>query len=133
MKSSYYKVGLVITALWLICSTILGAQTSNISGIINIYTAVTATGTCPNQITVNNTAGFSAGNTVLIMQMKGATIDQTNTAAFGTVTSYNNSGLFEKAVILNVNGNQIYFTNDLVNSYTAPAGKVQMILVPQYV
>ncbi len=109
------------------------AQTTNISGTINSYIDVTALGPCANQIDVSNSSGFAAGNVVLIIQMKGATIDETNTAAFGTITGYNNSGKFERATILGITGNTIYFTKDLVNVYNAPAGKVQMILIPQYV
>src|SRR5688500_847376 len=127
MKSSSLKLSLLVVCLCLAWVNSIYAHTSNISGTINIYTAVTAPCLCPNQITVASSAGFSAGNTVLIIQMQGATIDQTNTAAFGTITAYNNCGLFEKAVILSISGNDIYFTNDLVNSYNLPLGKVQMI------
>ncbi len=109
------------------------AQTTNISGTINTYIDVMTFGPCPNQLDVSNSAGFAGGDVVLIIQMKGATIDETNTAAFGTVTAYNGSGRFEKATIASIAGNTIYFVNDLVNTYNAPAGKVQMISIPQYV
>lgn len=115
------------------CISYLNAQTTNISGTINTYIDVTALGPCDNQITVSNSAGFAPGNVVLLIQMKGATIDETNSAAFGTITAYNNSGSFEKATIQSIVGNVIYFTFDLLNSYDVPTGKVQMISVPQYV
>ena len=62
----------------------------NISGIINIYTPVTAINatTCIPSITVVSSVGFSVGDTVLIIQMKGAQIDTTNTVAFGAISSY---------------------------------------------
>ena len=46
------------------------AQTTNISGVINIYTPVLTQGPCANVITVSSSAGFSVGDTVLIIQMQ---------------------------------------------------------------
>lgn len=107
------------------------AQTTNISGVINIYTPVLTQGPCANVITVTNASGFAVGDTVLIIQMQGATIDQTNTAAYGTISSYNGAGSFEKAEIMSLVGNTVYFTQDLVNAYDF-GGKVQMVNVPVY-
>src|SRR5690349_8202188 len=110
-----YRLTTLATAL--ILSMVLGlscaySQTTNISGIINIYTPVLAYGPCQNFVTVGSSAGFVAGDTVLIIQMQGAIIDETNTAAYGTVSNYNGAGLFEKAVIQSVAGNSVYFVND---------------------
>ena len=58
-----------------------GCYAQNISGIINIYTPVTnITGNV--NIVVNSTSVFCAGDKVLIMQMKGASIIQTNTVNY---------------------------------------------------
>ena len=50
-----------------------------INGIINTYTKVTSIDAA-NIVTVQDAAGFKAGDTVLLIQMKGATIftDATN-------------------------------------------------------
>lgn len=110
----------------------LQAQT-NISGTINTYTAVTAFDTiCPNHnITVASGAGFSAGDTVLIIQMQGATMDETNTASFGDVTNYNDAGNYEFLIISAVVGNIITFQTQITRTYTL-TGNVQLIHVPTY-
>ena len=61
------------------------SQNTNISGIINTYAAVNSIST--NTITLSSTASLSVGDLVLIIQMQGATINETNTAAFGNTTS----------------------------------------------
>jgi hypothetical protein len=107
------------------------SQTSTITGIINIYTPVLSYGPCANFVTVGSSAGFAVGDTVLLIQMQGAIIDQTNTAAYGTISNYNGAGLFEKAEIQGISGNSVYFTQNLINTYDF-AGKVQMISIPVY-
>ena len=48
----------------------------NISGIINDYTPVTAIISCG--VSVGSATAFSVGDTVLLIQMKGASIDTSN-------------------------------------------------------
>lgn len=106
------------------------AQT-NIGGTVNTYVDVTAVGICPNKISVSNSAGFTAGNSVILIQMQGATMDESNSSSFGNISSYNSAGLWEKLVIHSVAGNTITFTRNLLNTYNI-SGKVQMILMPTY-
>jgi hypothetical protein len=106
------------------------AQT-DVSGIINEYSQVTAFSPCNNSVTVGNTTPFAAGDRALIIQMKGATINLTNTAAFGDIIDLGDAGNYEFVEIAAVNGNDIQFTNTLLNSYTV-SGLVQLITVPQY-
>lgn len=108
---------------------ILG-QTS-LSGVINHYAAVTAVDYCQNSATVSSIADFSPGMTVLLIQMKGATINTTNTAAFGDVTDLGHAGRFEKATIASLSGNTVFFQNALVNTYHT-GGSVQLVEVPVY-
>lgn len=110
----------------------VSSQTVGISGIINIYTPVVQFYPCSNAFEVGSTAGFAVGDTVLLIQMQGAVINQSNSASYGTVTDYNSAGLYEKGVIQSITANDIYFTKDLVNSYDVN-GHVQMISIPQYV
>ena len=63
--------------------------------IINDYTPVLALNPCTNTLTVENGTAYNVGDTVLLIQMKGAIIDSTNTAAFGTITDYKNAGNYE--------------------------------------
>lgn len=104
-----------------------------ISGIINVYTqAASDIFICQEKIPVKNTSGFSAGDLVLIVQMQGAEIDNTNTAQYGTVTGYANAGNYEFALVDSIgSGNIIFLKNPLLRNFSA-SGKTQVILVPQY-
>lgn len=104
----------------------------SISGVINDYTEVLAFDPCKNALTVTNATAFNVGDTVLIMQMKGAVVDSTNTAAFGTITDYKNSGNYEFNYVKNKTGNVIELTNYLTRQYDIPDGKVQLIRVPYF-
>ncbi len=74
----------------------IGTQTkSNISNIINIYTPVVNYEPCKNIIIVEDGTGYNAGDTVLLIQMKGAIIDSSNAATFGTITNLRNAGNYE--------------------------------------
>ncbi len=100
-----------------------------ISGTVNIYTAVNTI--AGNVLTVSSAAGFSAGDRVLIIQMKGATINNSNSSSFGNITAYNNAGNNEFNEIASISGNNVTVTNALVNAYTTTA-KVQLVRIPQY-
>ncbi len=104
---------------------------TNISGTINTYTSVTSIGLCPNKITVADPTGFAGGNTVIIIQMQGASIDESNSSSFGTISAYNNSGRWEKAIISSVVGSEVTLTRYLLNTYEL-GGHIQMIRVPVY-
>jgi gliding motility-associated-like protein len=100
--------------------------------VVNIYTEVLAYNTCNNQITVSNDSGYFVGDTVLLIQMKGALIDTSNTAAFGTILDYRNAGNYEFNYISQKAGNVITFKNNLTKSYDIPDGVVQLVRVPSY-
>ncbi|MEO8405115.1 MAG: LamG-like jellyroll fold domain-containing protein, partial [Chitinophagaceae bacterium] len=100
--------------------------------IINKYTPVLSLEPCHNKITVQNATDFNVGDTVIIMQMKGAVIDSTNTAAFGNVTDYKNAGNYEYNYVKGKAGNVIELKNVLTRQYDLPDGKVQLIRVPYF-
>ena len=102
-----------------------------ISGIINIYTKVTAVNYVCNFITVSSPTGFAAGDKVLLIQMQGASITQTNTVNFGDIAAIGDAGNYEFGIIDHFSGNDVYFSKILLRTYT-PSGSVQMISVPQY-
>jgi gliding motility-associated-like protein len=104
----------------------------NISNIINQYTPVISFGSCKNEILVEDAANYKVGDTVLIIQMKGAAIDSSNTANFGTITNYNNAGNYEFNYIKKISGNSISLKNIVTRLYDLPNGKVQLIRVPYY-
>ena len=113
---------------------VLGGCTSGtgISNIINEYTPIIALNPCTNKITVEDATKFNPGDTVLMIQMKGAVIDSTNSSSFGNITDYKNSGNYEFNYVKAKAGNIIELKNKLTRQYDIPTGKVQLIRIPYY-
>lgn len=109
--------------------TVAGAQ--NISGVINIYTTVKSV-TC-SSITVTSAMGFKAGDTVMIIAMRGAYADTTdNNRKFGFVTNYNTVGNYELDIIKSIAGTTINLQSGLIRTYNPSTADVQLIRVPYY-
>ena len=132
---------LLVTIVSLFFSGNIIAQT-NISGIVNDYSAVINLSfpacvpcdnspACLNAITVTDATGFSVGDRALIIQMKGATMDLTNTATSGIVTAIGNAGNYEFFTISSIVGNVITPNGQLLRIYDVP-GLVQIVRVPDY-
>jgi gliding motility-associated-like protein len=100
--------------------------------IINTYTPVLALNPCTNKITVEDASTFNIGDTVLMIQMKGAVIDSSNTGAFGTVTNFKNAGNYEYNYVKSKSANVVELKNVLLRQYDIPQGRVQLIRVPYY-
>lgn len=64
----------------------------NISGVINNYAVVNTINI--NVLQVSTTNGFNIGDKVMIIKMKGATINQTNSPAYGDTISLNEAGKY---------------------------------------
>lgn len=108
-----------------------------ISGIINEYTAVDSIYPTKDTIEVRNPSLFSANDTVMMYQVKGADvrIDTTSPGTrhlFGTLASANNAGNYEIILVNEVVGNKVIFKVSLNNTYTTN-DIVQLITVPSYV
>ncbi len=93
-------------------------------------------------IAVNNPGGpngldlttLTPGDLILIIQMAGASIDQSNATNYGNVTNLNSAGRHEFLTVNAVEANMIRINppcSGLRFSYSA-AGKTQIIRVPQY-
>ncbi len=104
----------------------------SISGVVNYYTPVINIDDDCSTISVKNGSGFSAGDLILIIQMQGARIDESESPSYGEILDFKNAGNFEFVIVESVNGNNIYLKYALTGSYTI-SGKVQLIKVPQYV
>jgi gliding motility-associated-like protein len=107
----------------------VSAQTTNVSGIINSYTSISSIGS--QSVNAVTTSGFAIGDKVLLIQMKGASIDTTNTSNFGTITSYNEAGNYEMLVISAITSTTITFTNPILRTYNT-TGVLQLVKVPVY-
>jgi len=103
-----------------------------IGNIINTYTPVIGFDPCENKLAAEDASTFNIGDTVLIIQMKGAVIDSTNTSTFGTITDYKNAGNYEFNYVKSKSGNSIQLKNTLTRQYDIPAGKIQLVRVPSY-
>lgn len=116
--------------IFLFISTSPGfSQTTNISGIVNSYHSVIGISTIAAKL--DNVSGLAYGNTVLVIQMKGATITTTNTASFGDTLSLNTAGNYEIATICSVSNDTVYFFNQLKNTYDVNY-KVQLVKFGEY-
>ncbi len=100
--------------------------------VINKYAAVLSRDACQNIINVDAATDFAVGDTILMIQMKGATIDVSNTASYGNVTSYNGAGNYEYNIIAAKNGNALELKHTVVKQFDIPAGKVQIVRVPYF-
>jgi gliding motility-associated-like protein len=97
--------------------------------VLNQHEPVTALG-C-DWVQVTNTSPFSAGQRVLLIQMKGAAVDSSATSAFGSVLDYNSAGRFEFATVASVSAGIITFTRLLANVYQVE-GRVQLVTVASH-
>ncbi|MEM8524063.1 MAG: gliding motility-associated C-terminal domain-containing protein [Bacteroidota bacterium] len=120
------KIIPLVSALFF--SLFLQAQT-NFSGIINDYTAVTNIEQCEAIINVADASAFSPGMSVLIIQMQGAKMIETNASNFGDLVDLRSAGLYERNEILSISGNQIMLRYSLLNAYDLD-GAVQLISIP---
>ncbi len=124
VSSGYY----IIIIILVFSFTLVRAQT-NISGVINTYVAVNSISS--QAVGVVSSTGFAVGDRVMLVQMKGAAINQLNTPAYGSVFNINDCGNYELATILSVSSNTITFTSPLIKTYAA-IGLVQLVKVPVY-
>ncbi len=114
-----------------------GAVTiSALNTVVNCYSPVTNNAVAgATSVTVNNSGGsncnWECGDMVMIYQAQGASISTANSDAYGTINSYNNSGLYEFNYVTFATGNTVNLQNPLANNYTA-TGRVQLIKVPSY-
>jgi hypothetical protein len=116
--------------IWLLAH-LFGAEGQSVSGIVNNYYKVTAINPATNQLTVASTAGLQHGTRVMIIQMKGAGVNNTNTAAFGDITVINQAGNYEINTICDFTATTIFLHYQLLKTYNT-VGYVQLVTIPRY-
>lgn len=117
---------------FLVLSGIMGVMevsVTSISGTINDYAAVI--GIDEQSVTVDDASDFDVGDKILIIQMKGAQIDETDDEGYGDILSYENAGNYEFNTIASVSGNEITLDFPVGNRYTV-SEFVQVVRVPVY-
>jgi len=110
--------------------------------IVNEYAVLTANASTGDfSVTVDNsvmntnnrfTGPLTSGDLVMMIQMQGATITNTNDSTWGTINKYNNCGTYEFFEVSSVpNATTINLNCSIQHNYTA-SGKVQLVRVPRY-
>ncbi len=111
-------------------SAVAGATTITVGNIADLASGAIAGGS-------NNpyaTAALSPCDLLMIVKMQGADINTTNTAAYGTVSNYNNVGVYEFVEVGSIAGNVITLSSgcSLLNTYNVGGReRVQVIRVPR--
>ncbi|MDT8400715.1 MAG: gliding motility-associated C-terminal domain-containing protein [Bacteroidales bacterium] len=144
MARYLFKYIKLITLLFFIASLtegkLLASPQQEISGIINTYSRVT-TIEAADAVIVDDVTGFSNGDTVLVMQMKGVSIITDQSSVFGNWDGYLGQpgdygvGFYEFIIIEQVETgpNRIIFRNNLAgyDGYDIE-GLIQIIRVPSF-
>ncbi|MFL5772947.1 MAG: T9SS type A sorting domain-containing protein [Flavisolibacter sp.] len=117
--------------LFLIIQTTLAKSQTQISGIINNYYRVVKIVPEKSCILVDNPAGLSYNDRIMIVQMKGITVNSTNSSAFGSATNMNNAGKYEIGTVCWIKMDSVFLYQTLLQSYTV-SDKVQLVRIPQY-
>lgn len=108
------------------------SQTTNISGIVNTYHRVIEVVPSKACIRVADPTGLNVNTLVMLVQMKGATINTTaSSSAFGDVSSLNGAGNYEIGTICYIIGDSVFLFHNLLNSYDVSA-KVQLVQFAEY-
>jgi len=113
--------------LFLLSFTNILYNQTEINGIINSYYQVVLISDS-NSIFVNDATGLKKDDFIIIIQMKGAIIDTSNSPKFGDIIDLRNSGNFELHQISNITLNQIITKKPLRKKYTI-SGLVQIVKV----
>jgi gliding motility-associated-like protein len=100
-----------------------------ISGIINSYASVSAVS--GSTLSVSDISGFSPGDRVVVLQMKGASFSTAVSAEYGSIVDYGTAGHYEYALIDAVSAGQITLERPLCKAFD-PAGLMQVVSVPDY-
>ncbi len=118
-----FMIGLIISK-----ATVYGQ--TEISGIINNYSAVESI-VDVNSVTVTDPEFFHPGDTVLLIQMKGFSIETSPPEYYGRQQDINDAGNYEFLLISDISGKTVTFTRELINSYTS-VETVQLVRVRGY-
>jgi hypothetical protein len=107
-----------------------GATTITINNIANLSASAIA-GSANNPYATN---ALSAGDLLMIIKMQGASVNTSSTtsSAYGNITDYNNTGVYELTMVQSISGNTITLYSALVNTYTISATqRVQVVRIPR--
>jgi hypothetical protein len=111
----------------------LAAQ--NLSGVVNRYYKVIGINAATSVVRVDNASYLASKQRGLLIQMKGADINQTSpssNSSWGNITSTNNAGKFELVTVCGLNADSVIFEREIKNTYDV-SGFVQLVIFPDLV
>ncbi len=126
MKRFYYFIAAFLMLMY------FELYANDISGEINKYSKVTSVNKGSNYVETEHPEYFGFCDLVLLIQMRGASINLSNSAEFGSIVDnndYRSAGNYEFLVISKIDGNKIFFSTEIKRTYEI-TGKVQLIRVP---
>ncbi|MFZ9387567.1 MAG: T9SS type A sorting domain-containing protein [Chitinophagaceae bacterium] len=93
-------------------------QTTNLSGVVNTYHKVIEILPSKSCLRVADPTGLNLNNLVMVIQMKGATINtNANSIGFGDTTNLFTAGHYEIGTICYIIGDSVFLFHDLLNFY----------------
>ncbi|MDR2887228.1 MAG: hypothetical protein LBV26_04380, partial [Bacteroidales bacterium] len=129
----YYNIWLILMALSAPTAS-LSAQGNQIGGVINTYRHVTDIAPDRQSVGLDNVDGLARGDTILLIQMKGAIMygDYGGSTGYGTLAELRGEpGKHEFMIIDNISATSVSFTRTIKNNYDV-SGLVQLIKVPSF-
>ena len=135
-RKSYIKIKFLYLILLVLFGSdvVLFAQGKQIGGVINLYKHVTDIDPLLSgrSVRLADTDGLSVGDTVLLIQMKGAIMHASENTIFGSLYDYSGTpGMHEFLIIQSISSPNVTFTRSIKNAYNAE-GVVQLIRAPYY-
>ncbi len=107
-------------------------QTTAISGVVNTYHQVLEIVPSKACLRITNVAVLDVNSKVMVIQMKGASVNTANNSSFGDTTSLNEAGNYEIGTVCRIIGDSVFLFHNLLNNYLPATGKVQLIQFAEY-
>jgi len=126
---------LLIILLPVLCIYCPGKLLSqSVAGVVNQYYKVTGINVSRNMLKLDNASSSLVGQRGILIQMKGASVDQSNpssNSSWGTISSIGNAGKFELVKICALQDDSAILETQLKNTYDI-SGQVQLVTFPNY-
>lgn len=108
------------------------SQTTDISGIVNTYHRVVEIIPAKACVRVADISGLDVNSYIMLVQMKGASINTSTGINFGDTLSLEQAGNYEIGTVCYIIGDSVFLFHDLMNTYNTATGKVQLVQFGQY-
>ena len=105
------------------------ASFDTINGVVNEYASVSYLS--EDKVVVGDPSIFSAGDRVLLIQMKGASIVETEDTTYGDVTDYGFAGMYEFTTLSSISGDTLVLDVPVCHDFDV-SGAIQVVRVPEY-